>query len=430
MKHPVRTLSILALMGAAIPAVHAVSVKDEAEGLSVSLKLNVQARVSLYNKADNATGGSFDPIRGQNGRAEEARFDERRVRFGTSFKYGDNWAGQMIIRSDNQDRVAGFAKDSESTQNRNLQLYYAYIQRIDKIGDSVTGTISMGLQKAFHSESATSSSTFLFPSDSICKQLADGGQARNPGLGYLVSAPFLNVGVDLQNNSTGVKDADAQSRKNGMFYSGRIEIAPGADWMIAKRTESFAGKEGQGLVLGFDYQVDEGITNGNNQAAAANGAITDAANGTYNYVSNTQFGPDLLFHWNQITAVAEFREKSAKTQANNTTSVVSNNTVKGQFWDVQVAYAIPVSGVFIEPAIRYSKIDNVKSSTVAGAVTSEKSTYGSGPDNGGSGNQWDIGVNCYWNGHAIKTQLAYQHWTAEDGSGKADIVRLQQQINF
>jgi hypothetical protein len=420
--HPVKTLAALALVGFLAPSAMAMSIKDDV--VSLKLKGNVQFRASLLNDAQTSTGADYDPIRGTTGQsAEDVRFDMRRVRLGFEAKMGD-WFGNITIRSEKNDQaVNGGASTANGGNGRPVQLYYAKIGRDFKSGDMIH-QIRMGLDKSFNNESSFSSSTFLFPSDTI---VAERIEERGVGLGYMFSLPFLNFGVDLHNNSTGTKDVDSNSaafgEKNGYFYSARLEFAPGADFMPAKKLESFTGKEGTHLVLGADAQWDTGSLTG------AGLATPPAAAGPYNKVDVFTWGPDLLFHWNAVTFKAEYRVRQTGVDTTDNVGVTTSAPdASGKFWDAQVAYAFPTEMVVIEPAVGY--MINDTNVSAAGASLPSNASYGGGADNGADGQTTTIGLNFYWNGHDNKTQIAYQMWKAEQGDADATIVRLQHQINF
>ena len=426
MKYPVKTLAALALVGAVAPA-FAVSIKDDQ--MSLAIKGVVQVRANLLNDGSDATGGDWDPLRGQAGSAETARFDVRRARLGVEAKMGD-WKAVLTMRAEKNDTASNAGGNEALTPaagggNRTVQLYYANITRSFKLDDGVVLAVRGGLDKAYNAESSISSSNFLFPSDTVVDERIE---QRNVGVGAILTSPFVNAGFDIQNNSTGVKDPQAQSaagatKTNGLFYSFRIEASPMAEWMPAKKMQSFVGKEGTHLVVGVDFQTDgDNLTN-----------ETPAVATTFVVTKTMAYGPDVLFHWNGLTAYAEYRwdKITANTVTDATSASVAAPDVKGKFFNIQAAYAMPVSEIVIEPAIRYSKVDSntnaTNNSTYGGGGTG---TVGNNIDNGGDGRTIDIGVNLYFDGHSNKLSIAYQNWKAEGGSGDASIIRIQEQISF
>ncbi len=409
----VKSLSALALLGAAIPSTYALSIKDDV--VSVGVKVQMQIRAQLLNDADNATGANYDPLRGTNGEAEFARFYIRRARFALAAKYGDWRANFQIRGGEGSDRNVG-------GDARAVQLYYANGARVFKTGD-IEHDVHFGLDKPFNSESSISSSAQLFPTERIVAQMIE---TRNVGVGYGLRSSFVNFGVDLMNNSTTTKDAEAgdnigADETNGYFYSARVEIMPGKEYNPGKRLESYVGKEGFHVVGGIDAQWDDGNL--------SNGAISGLAvtPGTQIRVTDAfTWGPDLLVHWNFLTFLAEARLRTTDVEdVVNATGATTSRDFKSSWYNVQLAYAIPLeSGHVIEPAIRYMERDDNRSIDNTAAV------YGASNDNGGDGTTIDLGVNLYFNGHANKLQLAYQMWEAEEGDAQARIVRLQHQVSF
>lgn len=428
MKHPVPTLAALALVGAVAPATYGASIKDDS--MSLAFKNNVQVRATLPVSAEDTAGNDYDIFHAAPGDSEPVRFEIRRARLGLEAKMGD-WKGKLTIRAEKNDTfgsatsTATAAAGSQGTSNgRAVQLYYANIERGFKVGDGMEFSVRAGLDKSFNIESVISSSTFLFPSDTVVDERVE---ERNIGIGLMFKAPMAAVGIDIHNNSTSnyattsgdntASGTDAVDG-NGMFYSGRLQFSPMAEWMPAKLIQSFTGKEGTHLVIGLDLQKDVGAIG------------TIVATG-YRITDTFTWGPDVLFHWNGLTAFGEYRMRTAKRE--DVTDVGNVRTgladVKGRFWNIQAAFALPVEDIFIEPAIRYSFVDTDTSVTAA-ANPYNTGAAGGAMDNGGDGKTIDIGVNFYFNGHENKLQIAFQSWKAEEGNGKASIIRVQQQLNF
>lgn len=416
----VKSLSALALLGSAIPSTYALSIKDDT--LSVGVKAHVQVRASLLNDGEDATGGNYDPLRNTAGEAEFARFYLRRARFGVSAKYGDWRANFQIRGGESTDKdTASNPTTFGATSNRPIQLYYANVARVFKTGD-IEHDIHAGLDKPFNSESSISSTALMFPQERIVGIQIE---TRNVGVGYGLRSSFVDFGVDVQNNSTATKDPQAsnntgEEEKNGYFYSARVQFSPGKDFKPDKRQESYCGKEGTHIVLGFDWQSDMGNLNdnGTNPASAP-------TNANYRTVDTTTYGPDLLVHWNFITFLAEYRIRKTETETiTDATGASTSTDVDGTFWNAQVGYAFPLEGgTAIEPAIRYGERDDNKDAD-------STASYGGNADIGASGTQWEVGVSAYFAGHTNKLQLSYQNWEAEEGDATAKIVRLQHQIAF
>jgi hypothetical protein len=432
-KHPVPTLAALALVGAVAPATYGASIKDDT--MSLTFKNNVQIRGTLPMSAQDDAGNDWDIFRGAAGDSEPIRFEARRVRIGLEAKYGD-WKGKVTIRAEKNDTagaatsvtVAGNGNgNTYAGNNRAVALYYAAIERGFKVGDGMDFSIRAGLDKSFNIESVISSSTFLFPSDSVVDERVE---ERNLGVGLMFKAPVFHLGVDLHNNSTATTGAAGTQSSdnttvagdgvdaNGLFYSARVQTSFLAEWMPAKMVQSFCGKEGTHLVVGLDLQKD----------ADAISAI--AATG-YRLSDTLTWGPDVLFHWNGLTAFAEYRMRTTTREdvADATNVRTDPGDLKGRFWNIQAAFALPVEDIFVEPAIRYSVVDS-DTNTTAAANPYNVGAAGGFMDNGGDGRTIDVGVNLYFNGHDNKIQVAFQSWKAEEGNGKANIIRIQQQLNF
>ncbi len=412
--HRVKTLSTLTVLGALAPAAHALSIKDDT--LSVGVKLHLQERVSLLNDAQDADGDAWDPLRGGTsatsgaGEAEFARFDIRRARLGLVAKWGD-WKGNFQIRAENNDRVGA------ATGGRAVQLYYANAGRSFKMGD-IEHEVRFGLDKPFNGESSISSSTFMFPDDRVVSLQSE---IRGVGVGYGLRTALVTFGCDIQNNLSGTLDPDATgdttgggttSQTNGLYYSARVEAAPTAALKIAKRQESYCGKPGTGVLVGFDLQYDH------------HNLGDDAVTGSYRVSDTLTYGPDLLVHWNGLTALAEYRIRNQDRETvTDATGSTTDADIDGWFWDIQVGYAFVLpDDTALEPGIRYERL-NLN-------ADSDSDVEYTGGDFGGEGDAIDIGVSWYLDGHNNKIQLDLQLWKAETGEADAQIVRLQHQWAF
>jgi hypothetical protein len=405
MAHGSLTLLFITTMVAFAAPAHALSLQDEK--LSLNFKLIFQNRGTMFLDAADADGNSYDPIRGTSGEPERLRFDLRPIRFGMSIKYGEHWKGFIMFRSEKLDL------NNPAAFTRLLHVFLANAEFAFKTG-SLEHAFHFGLDKAWSTESNFPAWSNLFPSDRIVSVKSE---VRGVGVGYMMRGSFFNLGLDVQNNNTGVKDKQASNLigaedNNGLFYSGRLEVAPKPQWLLAKKIESYAGEKGTGLVAGFDMQV-------NNK-----NLDDDKSDETFTRSNMLTFGPDLLLHWDGLSTIAEFRWRRTMIDVvPDIGGAATSTTSKGIFWGVQAGYAIPLGDPVLEPALGYSQLDNdvdIISTPV----------YGGGTDNGPDGSTFTAGLNLYFDGHANKLQLAYQHWRAEGGHGRADIIRLQHQISF
>lgn len=390
----VKSLSALALLGTAIPSTYALSIKDDTVSLSPGIRIQTRATVA---DASSATGDDYRLQGGVvGGENDPIDFSIRRARLYMGGKYGQDWKFLIAFNADNIDS-AGTASASRAMQWR-----YAWVERQFTMGDDFAHIIHFGLDKPYNnpSDGAMSSSRELFPTGNAAAGLL---APRGVGIGYRLRGPLFLVAADVQNNiTTHATTGLGAVEEEGLYYGARAEFSFSKEWFIAKRAESFLGKEGTGLNLGASWATNsEGVT------------ATDA-------VDTMAYGVDLMFHWNNISAYAEYRTSNAESTpfAGGAATEQDAEVILGQ-----VGYAFPLAnGHVIEPAVRYQIIDG-------NTETDETSVYGTG-EVGGSGNQIDVGLNYYLDGHNNKFQLAYQMWEAEEGDGDANIVRLQHQLNF
>jgi hypothetical protein len=394
------------------PVVHAQAPQEDK--LTLNFKLILQSRVTSVLDSLDAMGNPYDPLRGTSGEAEPARFDLRPIRIGTFLTYGEHWRSFIIFRSERLDL------NNPAVFNRLAHLYIGAIEYWFKTG-SIEHLIHFGLDKAWNNESSIPTFSNLFPIDRL---VAVRIENRNSGIGYVVRSPYVNVGVDVQANNTIIKDGQASNlvgadATNGLFYSGRVEATPKPEWMLSRKWESYAGAEGLGLLVGFDMQFNQ------------KNLEDDGSDETFTQTDTMTFGPDLLVHWNGLTAIAELRWRKASF---DTISDASGDSVSGErdgiFWDVQAGYAMPAAflslpfkSLVVEPALGFAYYD---SDTDVRA----RPVYGNGTDNGPDGTTTNAGVNAYFHGHNSKLQVAFQRWRAEGGQGRNNVIRAQYQLSF
>lgn len=388
------TLSAIAFIGAAVPSAHAVSIKDDVVKLGVGVRLQTAAQIS------DATGTNGQEYRVQGGVASAVNdpidFYIRRARLYLRIGYGPSWKGELTFVSDNVDR------DGAST-NRGTSILFGWVERGFKTGE-MAHAVTFGLQKARQNPSDAprmSSGARLFPNDNAALSLLP---VRGVGVGYRVEHPIFAAYADVHNN-TATKDtsnAASANEKEGLYYGARAEFSFSPEWFSLKRVESYHGLEGKSAVLGLSYAVNDGAVNATNT------------------VTTVVYGIDALIHLHALTAYAEYRHANTETEpfAGATTDIDAEVML------AQLGYAFPLDGgTVIEPALRYQIIDNNTDAT-------ETSSFGNMSQSGGSGDQIDLGLNYYMDGHGNKLQLAYSIWEAESGSAEANIIRLQHQFNF
>jgi len=407
----VQSLSAIALIGAAVPAAHALSIKDDV--VSVGLGVRLQTRMTMADATTGGTGATAgEEFRVQGGVAgavnDPADFGIRRARMYLNIKYGANWKGQLGFQADNID-----VNGTDGT-TRNMAVRYAWLERQIKMGDSAHG-IHFGLDKPYNnpSDSAMSSSRELAVGSNRASQLLN---PRGVGVGYRFNHPVFLLAADVQNN-TSPKDTAALNaeEEEGFFYGARAEFSFSPEWFIAKRAESFCGQEGTGFNIGLSYGVND------------NAVLADA-----DPLAGTQPGQrtidayslDVMFHFHAISAYAEYRVQTQESTRNDNVSVAD---VESEVILFQGGYAFALeNGTVIEPAVRFQMIDN--NTDVDENVS--YSASGTTAEVGNSGEQIDFGLNYYLDGHNNKLQLFYQMWSAEEGDGDANIIRLQHQLNF
>ena len=392
-----KTLSALALLGAVIPAAHALSIKDDTVKLGVGIRLQTRATVA------DATGQDGNEYRVQSGTVNAVNdpidFQIRRSRLYLKIGYGENWKGELAFNADDIDSAGS------SSGSRALNVRYAWAQRIFKLeGEGMSPALAFGLMKPLGNSAADASmstSRALFPTESATAVLAS---YREIGLEWTFNHPMFLLALDLFQNEAGKDSTTALSaaESEGLMFGGRVEFSFSPEWFIAKRAESYLGKEGHGVNFGIS-------------ALSNQDTVT-----TTSLVTTTGVGVDVMFWYNALSAFAEYRTQTVDTEllAGGSSDVTSEAIV------VQAGWAFPLeNGCVVEPCVRINLIDNNTDND------SETPNYGSGAL-GGSGTQIDIGINYYLDGHNNKLQLAYQMWEAEEGEADASIIRLQHQLNF
>ena len=257
---------------------------------------------------------------------------------------------------------------------------------------------------------------------------------RQTGVAYFASGGWFNFGVDLANGTSPDENRDSYSygEANGQFIGARLELAPNKDMMPSARNESFVGAEGTHVVLGFDYGIDMDMHSSQPDLSAA---------GPYDFASYDYefYGPDLCFHWNAVTAIADLKfvnstEEGYTLDAAGTKTGIYGRTANGMVWDIRAAWAFPLSGkMVIEPAIGFGIADYDTDADEEGAAPSRILSDDTNLD---SGTTFDIGGSLYFNKHINKLTVGYRHWQGEDppagqsGTPKAQVFVIQHQLQF
>lgn len=386
MKHTSPTLLVIAAL-AIVPGLSALDVKDDDVKLGLAIQLQIRADVSDAHKADKAES-PYDVMTGNSNGGDPADFYLRRARFGLKGTWRGDYKFALIMSG-----------DKAQAKDKAIGIYEAYVERVWKDeSHGMTHELKAGQSNAFFNGVAGSfsSSGFLFAGARATDQLL---ASRGNGLGYALTTPMVKFGADVQNNT---KDDTSATAGDGMFYSARVEVTGPGEWAIAKPVESFVGKAGKGVLVSFDA--------GENNRAG-------------NVTTTTGWGTELLAHVDGLTALAEYRADKGDNKTNNTLDY------KASVWLVQAGYALPLGDAFIEPAVRYQKIDTNKDNTTEG------NSYGTNLDYGTSGSEIDFGVNYYIHEHKNKVQLSYSMWKGEESKvggyqAEANILRAQWQLAF
>jgi hypothetical protein len=435
-KHPVKTLAALAILGVVAPSAHDVSIKDDVLSITPTVRIQTRAQISDATSAGktNLGGATTNGLEGEeyrvSGGVENAVNDPidfmlRRARLGLNFKYGANWKGQFTVMADNVDNTGG-------NTNRALNIRYGWLERGFDLGDGMAAALKFGLDKAEQNPTdRLSSSRKLLPNDNASSGYL---APRGVGIGARFHHPIFMIAADLQNNTNAAKDtgggiaADSNSpEEEGFYYGIRAEFSFSPDWFIAKRADSFVGKEGHGLNIGLSYGVNADAVLADADLVTANPGTPPV--GQRGKQSTSAYGLDVMLWMNGLSAFAEYRKGTLESERNdgvaipNTAPWLGGEEVDSEFITIQVGYAFPIGEEMIEPAIRYQIIDN-------NTDVDEFANYGNNAESGGSGTQIDLGVNYYLSGHDNKLSLALSLWEAEEGEGDATIIRLQHQINF
>ncbi len=407
----VPSLSLLALVTCAGAEV----ITDD--GVKLTVGLLTQARMEIA-RGGTTSGDAYSPSENSSsGQPDTADFYLRRVRPYLKGTFGDGFIFQTTLAADN----AGRNGASPTT----VTLFDAWAGR-KIIGSAVTHTIIAGKKNAWFYSGNFNQATGLLPS---FRPTVPVGAPNQIGLSYRLDSPIIRFGVDVLNNvgtgyanstTLGAAGDDAvnasQNEGEGLWFSARMEIT-GTDGWGSPWQESFAGQSGHGFVIGLEAGA----------AAKDRLASVVAAPGQPGHATATIFGLEGMLHLDEFTAVADIRMQRTAFAADAGTDP---DTVSAQTITLQAGYAFTIASALVpvlEPALRYSKIDNNTSESNEGAL------YG-GSDYGASGRQIELGLNAYFNGHKNKLAVEFIHWTGEEASGAgeptANILRVQHQLWF
>lgn len=404
MKHTSPTLLVIAAL-ATVNGLCALDVKDDDLKIGLKLQLQVRAEKSWAKGTDaqryNVTEGSAST------EPDDMDFYIRRARIGFAGTWKGEYKFAYLLRNDDQDKTS---------TARTPSTHVAYIERLIKQEDlGIEHGIRAGLDYAWFngSNAVFSSSSFLFPTGRASTDML---APRGTGVGYKLTSKMVSWGVDVQNNTGDSALVGTQGSANqgeGLFYGTRVQVIPfdSDDKGHMKPVESFLGKEGKGVLISAEFGVNQ---NDNTSTTAT--------------VTTKGYGFEVLGHLDGLTALAEYRQTIATTTSS--VAATQEDVNVATVYLVQAGYALPCGDQIIEPAFRWTHLNN-------DADADEAVNYGT-REYGASGNSFDLGVNYYIHGHANKLQIALQHWRSEGHSNvgsdlvqpKADIVRAQWQLSF
>ncbi len=357
----------------------------------------------LQTRADIVSGtanSGADAVPATDNGAEQADlvdFYFRRARTGFNVSMG-SISGKVTLDTDNAGRSS--APRFNGSTGSAVTVYDAWLNYRFGDGD-VKHSVKIGqFQAAFNTSPFYSSANHQFAASPMTEALMAN---RQIGVGYMLDTAMVDVWVDVQNVRTdgNAGQSGAGADGDGLWISARAQLTGTGEWALKGWQESFAGKAGQGFAVGLEL--------GHETEQAAGGDT----------VTTVGYGVDVLFHWNQITALAEYRGQNAETE----TAAGATSTVTGHAFRVQAGYAFPLQGgMVLEPALRYQQLD-------ANKDVDSTASFG-GSDFGVSGTEIDVGLNLYIKGHSQKVSALVTWWEAEEGNADATIVRFQHQITF
>jgi len=388
-------ISLACVAGLSAPVAAATSNVIGGDEVSLHIDGWLQTRAEHADAADS-NGAIFDPLYGRDGQTDEANLDIRRAHLVVGGSYRSVYRFAVALADDNGAGQYGSA-------SRQIALYKAWVDR-DFILGAQTHTLHGGLDYPFFNRAYGGSPYDLFPQARATGALLG---YHGVGLRYRVTGDAFDLGIDVQNNLGGGKPAQNAGQRGGLCFSGRLEVSALKGPKPAYK-ESYAGEDGKGLILAADAVYDDRDT------------------GTPGFLSTgLGYGIEGLGHLDQISILVEGRW--AQINHDSTTFGTASTYSSQRVIVVQAGVAVPFYGTMaLEPALRGQWMDF---GTGTGTVNYDDPAH---PDAewGGTGVQYDVGLNLYLNRHASELQLSFSHWRAQDGNGRADIWRLQHQLFF
>jgi hypothetical protein len=396
---PSRSLLVLCGLSAASVAGASQAAMIGDDSFRLNLSADAQTRAE-HASADAPTGGGWDTVLARPGSSDQLDFSIPRARVGLNGSYGAGYRFDLSLRAVDVDTAGNGA-------SRGIELYKAWVER--EIGDATAHSIlHLGLDQPFFNRSQSIYQYWLFP-----QQRATGAmlEPRGVGVRYLLAGQAFDFGFDVMNNLDAAKPAANADKSDGLFYSARLELSA-LDGPKPAYRESYAGDQGEGLLLALDVGYDAADY-------GTPGVKTDSL----------CYGIEAVGHFDQLSCLAELRFQHDRTSS---FTAAPSGSRDARIFLAQFGYAMLIGrGVALEPAIRLELID-LDTANSSEAVPYDGGPHVPGPDSdwGDSGRQIDIGLNLYLARHSNKLQFSYSHWDAESGSGGADIIRLQHQVYF
>ncbi len=427
--------SLLALaVFAAAPSAQALSVKDDDVKLGLTLVIQARAEISDAESAKTSgTDQNYSPAEGSKGTSDSIDFYLRRARFGLKGSWKNDYTFNFVMRADGAGQASGSAP--------NMAFYEGVIGRKFKFEEQkIDAGVEFGWMAPTFNTAANvhSSSSFLTPNEASTGALV---APRGAGVKFHVNAPYVAAFLDIQNNAKGLRgDGDTANapgtgydnangdKGEGLWKSVRVHLSPEGDWKIDKPQESWAGKEGKGVLVGLDYGMNEDDQYYSLDTGTLPFDASDDVKSRDTY-DTTAYGFDVVVHYDGLSALAEYRAATTERQDPAPSTTKNPQKQSAMAWRIQAGYAFPMNDTVLEPVVRYSKLDLYK------ANKEEGSSFGT-KDYGASGTQIEVGVNWYLHSHSNKLQLAYLTWEGEKGTGAtdqkptADIIRAQWQLSF
>ncbi len=415
----------------------AVTLTDQ--DLTLNFGLDVQERVQDAN-AGNAAGTPYDVFRGANGKSQQLDFNMRRARFLMNGSYGDAWKFNLSFNGDNIDRngdnsntqsnsgaVGANNQATNFNSNREVTVFKAYLERILPIDADDKVILHGGIDYPFFNLAIQGDPWWLFP-----QQRATGDMMGNRAAGcrVMASGTSYDWGADVMESLDPNKDPSNANRREGMFYSTRLQYTAFTDGKKPACHEDFQGMPGHSVMISADIALDS------NDYGVANTVMRAWS-----------WGIEAICHWDDLSALVEARTMHTKENNYNGVGGVGggvNNSVTSRVLVAQAGYAIPAFGIHIEPALRFQLINFNTQVDESAAYNNGSpaglpawvSTYGGVTDRVNSGHQYDVGVNWIFTPYTM-LQTAYTRWVGETGAGTtagvhpyADIFRAQLQVAF